>query len=452
MAEAGSRARRTSTDVPPVSYRPERAPRALRLRAAWLVPVAGPPVRDGAILIGESGRIATAGPHPAVPEPPGVPSERFERGALLPGLINTHTHLELTGIAGSEGAAFMPPPEDFPAWIGRLRAVKAERSPVEWMAAAREGLRRCHAAGITTVADTGDSGAVIRALDEAGAAGIAYQEVFGPDPIHLEENLKQLLDRMDALQCHAVDRVRLGVSPHAPYTVSGPLYRAVADYARRAGLPIAVHVAESRAETELIVGARGSFADAWDRRRIPLTTHPAQEPPPGGARSPVAWLDWFGVLGPRTLAIHAVQVDESDLGVLRSRGVGVAHCPRSNQRHGHGDAPLRAMLDAGIAVGVGTDSEVSVGDLDLLGEARSARALAGLSAPEALGLMTREAARAIGMGGEVGELTPGSWGDVVALELDQVPDAGQVEESIIAATPACVGGTWISGRPVYRRQ
>ena len=437
--------------MPPPSPPPVTS--ALRLRAAWLVPVAGPPVRDGAILIGEDGRIVAAGSHPAVPEPPGVRSERFEQGALLPGLINTHTHLELTGLVG---AGLIPPdrfipPDDFPAWIRRLRELKAERTPADWLAAAREGLRRCHAAGITTIADTGDSGAVIRALDETGAGGIAYQEVFGPNPLQLEDSVRRLLERVEELQRHAVGRVRLGVSPHAPYTVSGPLYRVVADYARRAGLPIAVHVAESRAETELIVRARGSFADAWQARRIPLTTHPTHEAPVGGARSPVAWLDWFGVLGPRTLAIHAVQVDEPDVAVLRARGVAVAHCPRSNQRHGHGDAPLRAMLDAGIAVGVGTDSELSVGDLDLFAEARTARALAGLSAPETLGLMTRSAARAIGMTGEVGELTVGGWGDVLALDLGEVTAAGQVEEVVLAAGPASVRGTWIGGRQVHRR-
>jgi cytosine/adenosine deaminase-related metal-dependent hydrolase len=109
------------------------------------------------------------------------------------------------------------------------------------------------------------------------------------------------------------------------------------------------------------------------------------------------------------------------------------------------------MLDAGIAVGVGTDSELSVGDLDLFAEARTARALAGLSAPETLGLMTRSAARAIGMTGEVGELTVAAWGDVIALDLGEVTAAGQVEEVVLAAGPASVRGTWIGGRQVHRR-
>ena len=149
---------------------------ARRLAARWVLPVAGPAVAHGAVLLGEDGRIEAVGPDALVPRPADVLDERFPDGILLPGLVNTHTHLELTGLD------LDAPRTDFRAWIGRLRTTKEARSAQAFLAAARAGVAECHAAGVTTVADTGDSGAVIRALAEAGGSGVAYQEVFGPHP------------------------------------------------------------------------------------------------------------------------------------------------------------------------------------------------------------------------------------------------------------------------------
>ena len=302
-----------------------------RLSAPWVLPMGAPPIADGAVLLDSEGRIAAVGPDSAVPSPPDVARTDFPSAALLPGLVNTHTHLELTGFAGQAEDA------EFSAWVRHIRALKAERSPEAFLAAAREGLASCHAAGVTTVADTGDSGAVIQALAEAGGSGIAYHEVFGPHPDQWQASLAGMQQRIGELRRFVSDRVRLGVSPHAPYTVSAELYVAVARYAEREGLPIAVHLAESEAESAFLHEASGPFAEAWTARGIPL--------PPLPGRSPVAWLESHGVLGERTLAIHVVQAEQGDVARLCRTRTAVAHCPRSNRRHGHGAAPLAAFLD-----------------------------------------------------------------------------------------------------------
>ncbi len=402
--------------------------------------MAGPPVPGGAVLVGSDGRLVAAGPEDAVPRPPGVPTETLPGAAILPGLVNTHTHLELTGFDG------LVPETAFPTWIRRLRTLKEERSPEEFLAAARRGLADCHAAGITTVADTGDSGASVRALAERGGSGIVYLEVFGPHPAQCREALDGLQRRVEAARPLASSRVRLGLSPHAPYTVSAPLYQAVARWADEVGLPIAVHLAESADESALLGEAGGAFAEAWRRRGIPL--------PPLPGRSPVRWLDQHGVLGPRTLGIHLVRATDEDLRTLAARGVGVAHCPRSNRRHGHGDADLSALLTSGLRVGVGTDSVASIAPLDLLAEARAARTLAGLDAEAALALCTTGAASALGLDGEVGCLVPGGWGDVTAFALPETRPRGPADvlESVLQATPADVRLTLLAGEPVYRRE
>jgi 5-methylthioadenosine/S-adenosylhomocysteine deaminase len=395
------------------------------------------PIQGGAVLVDADGRIAEVGPDSSVSSPPGVARTDWPSAALLPGLVNTHTHLELTGFSGQAEDA------DFSAWIRRIRALKAERSPADFLVAARQGLADCHAAGVTTVADTGDSGAVIQALAEAGGSGIAYHEVFGPHPDQWRESLAGMQQRVGELRRFVSPRVRLGVSPHAPYTVSAELYVAVARYAEREGLPLAVHLAESEAESEFLHEAAGPFAEAWTARGIPL--------PPQPGRSPVAWLELHGVLGERTLAIHVVQVGPADVKRLARSRTAVAHCPLSNRRHGHGAAPLVAFLEAGIRVGVGTDSVASVGVLDLLAEVRAARALAGLSAEAGLELVTRGAARAIGLEGEVGTLEPGRWGDLAVVGIPAAGSAEAAMEAVLGTGPGDVLETLLGGRSVFRR-
>jgi 5-methylthioadenosine/S-adenosylhomocysteine deaminase len=364
-----------------------------------------------------------------------VLAEDFGNAVILPGLINTHTHLELTGFAGAVQDL------DFSGWIQRLRELKTTRAPAEYIEAAREGLAACYAGGVTTIADTGDSGAVLQVLAESGGSGVAYLEVFGPHPEQAEPSLAGLRDRVAASGRWCGERARIGVSPHAPYSVSGPLFRAVADWSRSERLPLAVHIAESVAESELLRNGSGPFAEAWRARKIP--------PPRPAGLSPVAWLAEHGVLSERTLCIHAVQVGPLDIQRLADSGAAVAHCPLSNRAHRHGTAPLGAMLGAGIRVGIGTDSEVSVGRLDMVAEVNAARSLARLTADTAIELCTLGGARALGLDNEVGSLRPGKWGDCVVI---RVPEAnhGAPADLVLASSPLDLRLTCLGGRDVYR--
>jgi 5-methylthioadenosine/S-adenosylhomocysteine deaminase len=216
--------------------------------------------------------------------------------------------------------------------------------------------------------------------------------------------MTELEQAMARLSRSASSHLRLGISPHAPYTVSERLYRAVDDMARGAGLPVAMHLAESRAETQLVQEGSGPFADALRARGIQVARV---------ARSPVQYLAQLGVLDGATacLCIHCVQVDQEDVVLLTRAGVSIAHCPRSNRAHGHGTAPLAAFRRAGLRVGLGTDSVVSVGDSSLWAEA----AAAGLDGEDALRMLTLEGARALGLGSEIGSLEVGKAGDLAVF-------------------------------------
>ena len=406
-----------------------------RLAADWVLPVGRPPIQRGAVLLDARGRIAEVGPDHAVARPAGVASEDWPGATLIPGLVNAHTHLELTGLDGA-----VPEP-DFPGWIRRVIALKAGRGPGEVLDAARRGITDGWAAGITTVADTGDSGAAVQALAELGGSGVAYHEIFGPDPATAAERFSQYRRRFDELRTFETGRVRLGVSPHAPYSVSGALYAAVSAWAGQESLPLAVHIAESWEEEELVTRGTGPFAEQWRARGIT---------PAATGDTPIQWLDRHGVLGSRTLCIHAVRVNEDDIGRMAVHRCGVAHCPRSNVRHAGRAAPLRRLLDAGLAIGVGTDSVASVSPADLLAEARAARAASGLEAAVALRLCTQGAAQAIGLGTEIGALEHGRWGDLTAVRTPAAADGAGAEEAILASRHEDVLATWLSGREVYR--
>jgi cytosine/adenosine deaminase-related metal-dependent hydrolase len=407
-----------------------------RIAAGWVLSMAGAPIERGAVLIGAHGRIQSVGPDDVVPRPPGVPTSEFPDAALLPGLINTHTHLELTGF---EGLVTEP---EFPSWIRSLRQLKTTRTPDEYVQAARRGLADCYAAGVTTIADTGDSGAVIKVLAEAGGSGIAYQEVFGPHPAQAKESLAGLERRVQELSHLTSSRVRIGVSPHAPYTVSAALFSSVAAWAKAERLPLAVHAAESREETEFLVAGAGPFAQAWKERNIPL--------PDSLGLSPVAWLSNHEVLSPLTLCIHAVQLGQADIRVLAESGAAVAHCPLSNSAHRHGTAPVAAMIAAGVRVGLGTDSVVSIGRLDLLAEARLAGEQAGLSAGQQLELCTIRGARALNLEAEVGSLEPGKWADCIVIRLASRGETPA--ERLVASSQADVVRTYVGGKEVYRSE
>jgi 5-methylthioadenosine/S-adenosylhomocysteine deaminase len=369
----------------------------LRIRAGRVHPVTAPSFEDGAVLVDANGRIAAVGPNANVATPRGVQALHFPDAELMPGLVNCHTHLELTHVGG--GTRHDEP--EFVKWIRRIRELKEATSAEAFYEAAIAGVRDCWARGVTCIAETGSTGAVMRALHDLGGRGIVYQEVFGPDPAQCDASMAELQSAVDQLRRLATSQLRPGVSPHAPYTVSAPLYEAVAAFARLETLPIAVHVAESREETAFVRDGDGPFAAALRERGIPVEARRC---------SPVAYLLQRGVVRRGTLCIHCVQVDGADVESLRVTHATVAHCPRSNAAHRHGRLPLGLFRNASVPVGLGTDSVVSVGELDPWAEAEAA----GLTGDDAVRMLTMEGARALGWEAEIGSLEVGKAGDLVA--------------------------------------
>ena len=395
-------------------------------RARYVLPVTAPPIENGVVAV-ENGRIAYVG------DRTGAPAGRdhdLGDALLLPGLVNAHTHLELTVMRG-----FLED-LDFRNWILRLTTAKrivlsreALRDSARYGLV--EGLRR----GITTYADTCDSSVAFDAMLEYGVRGVMYQEVFGPDPAQCPASLAELREKIETLAARETPLVRVGVSPHAPYTVSDSLFAAVAQYARDHALPIAIHIAESQIEHDLITRGAGVFADGLRARGIDVRPR---------ARTPIELLASLGVLSARPLLIHCVRADPRDIEQIAREDCAVAHCPASNAKLGHGIAPLSDMLAAHVRAALGSDSMASNNRMDILEEARLAalfqRARHGafheISAQTALELATIDGARALDMEKSTGSLEPGKWADLAAFPLDGV---GPVHDPTVAAIFALPG-------------
>ena len=380
--------------------------------ALWVLPVTAPPIRDGAVLVDDEGRIAAVGTRASMPES----AQFFElRDAiLLPGLVNAHAHPELSTFRGIL--------EDLPfhQWIPSLMRCKrgAALTFDDYVTAARWTCIEALRAGVTTMGATEDSGAAVIALRDAKMRGTVYLEAFGPAPDQAEASMTMLIDKVEHFRALASDRITIGVSPHAPYTVSDPLYRAVAQYARGEDLPVAVHAAEAEAEELLLREGLGPFAAGLRSRGIAT---------PVRAPTTIQLLKQNGIMACQPMLIHAVRMTNDDITLAADAGATVAHCPIANARLGHGIAPVVEMRAAGINVALGTDSVASNNRMDMLEEARTAQLLqrsrlqsaGALSSGELLRMATIDGARALGIADRAGSLEVGKDADLCVVSLEQ---------------------------------
>jgi cytosine/adenosine deaminase-related metal-dependent hydrolase len=356
------------------------------------------------VSVGAAADVCAA--HPDLPERP------LGDVVLMPGLVDAHCHLEWSLLEG------LLPSAGFGSWLRAFLPIRERMAPDDHAVAARYGALRALKAGTTTVADSGPMGAGADALKEMGLAGIVHLEAFGRESgDKAREMARATAARILELEADAGPRIALGLSPHAPYTVGPEFWKALAENADLAKRPWATHLAESPDETRLLSHDEGPLADLFRDNGW----QPGRWTGSGGGS--VSRVHAGGGLRAGLVAAHCVRLDPSDPEMLARMGVAVAHCPESNSRLRCGRAPVEALVAAGVAVGIGTDSPASAGLYDVRAEARAVAReaeAAGVAAPDAATLVTMATlggAMALGLDREIGSLEAGKRCDLVAVCL-----------------------------------
>jgi len=427
------------------------------LTARYVLPVAGPHVEDGAVLVrgdrivavGTRAEVAAAYPEDEVRD--------FGLAVLMLGFVDLHTHLEYSVFRGAV--------DDVPytAWKMQVQRKASALSREDWMDSALLGAMETAGSGITTIADITNSGNSVLAAKGMGLGGVVYREVSTMDKALVPERMRSVADDIDAWsEIAAGSPIEIGIAPHSPYTCHPSLFTEVAALAEARGLPVAIHLAGSRDEYDFV--KYGSSNLAQDFREQSGWSDVAWMPT---GVSPVQYVLQWGLFDlPRVLAVHCVQVDDQDINVLARNNVAVAHCPRCNAKLGMGIAPLRAFFERGLTVGLGTDSPASNNTVDPFDEMRIGlllqRGVAGetdfyryFTARTFIRLATIHGARALGLENEIGSLEVGKRADIIAVDLSSSPHMVPTQDPYSAlvhtANQKDVLATMVAGRMLFDR-
>jgi cytosine/adenosine deaminase-related metal-dependent hydrolase len=416
------------------------------LRARWVLPIDGPPLKDGWVEY-EHGRVI----HVGTGRPSGPVEDLGERGgdvALLPGLVNAHTHLELSWLAGR-----VPPAISMVEWIQKLLMERGSGPPggaagAKANQAVANAVQAVRASGTALVGEVTNTLGTAALLDSAQIGGVLFHELIGfmvADPgavvrgawariseVEQRERQRQWMQdaagssRLQVAPPPTQPSRRSSVVAHAPYSVSPALFGEIAR--RRGDAPLTVHLGESPEEVEFLHTGRGPLRDLLEQLGV---WDPSWTPP---ACDPVEYLQRVGYLHEGCLVVHGVHLTQRDLALLREKNSVVVTCPRSNVWVGVGLPPVTRFFDEGLRVAIGTDSLASASSLSMFDELAELRRIAPeVDAGRLLESATKIGAEALGFP-EFGSIRPGQRAVFAAVRLPA--GTTDVEEHLVSGVRA----------------
>lgn len=411
--------------------------------ASHIFPIAAPPIAGGAIAVA-NGRIVASGRLEDLRKDHSAPIHDYPGCIIMPGLVNAHTHLELTHFPAwklRKGIDYSP--RTYIDWVIQVIKIRRALTPEELVNSVREGIHKSLESGTTSVGDILTDRSLLPYYLATPLAGRIYFEAIGQDPTWCDRLLQAI---ENSVASFAPGRLTPGISPHASHTLSTRLMGDIATVARRTGVPMTIHLAETRDEIAFLHDSTGAIAE----QLYPFAGWENFMPPPRYA-TPVAYLDSLGILSPGTAVVHCVHVTPADTDILRQRGVTAVLCPRSNDRLAVGRAPVHLLKKAGISLALGTDSLASNDSLSLWDEMRFLRRQfpEEFSPEELLHLVTMGAARALQLQQTVGSLEQGKMADFVVVKSACTGSAMELHEALIEhgqVEEVFVGGCH-AGRP-----
>lgn len=394
--------------------------------ASYLLPVSTPPIAGGAIVTDDNGRIVELGTLAELRGRYSAPVSDFPGCVIMPGLVNAHTHLELTHFPSwklRKGVDYSP--RTYVDWVIQVIKIRRALTVDELINSVREGIKKSLECGTTTVGDILTDRSLLRVYQESPLSARLYCEAIGQDTAHCAALLQAL---GETLTSFADGRLKPGLSPHAAHTLSARFMQEVVALAHSSAVPIAVHLAESLDEVRFLHDSSGPIAELL----YPFAGWENYLPAPRRT-TPTAYLDSLGVLNRATSVVHCVHITPADADILKRSGAGAVLCPRSNERLAVGKAPAALLKKAGIPLALGTDSLASNDSLSLWDEMRFLlKAFPGTFSPaEVLEMATLGGAQALHLGAEVGSLEKDKQADFLVVKPAMLPAAGELIEVVI---------------------
>jgi cytosine/adenosine deaminase-related metal-dependent hydrolase len=389
------------------------------LRARTVLPIAGTPIEDGAVVV-SGNTISAVGRFSDLRT--AFDGDVIDLGeqVLMPGFVNAHCHLDYSMLRRA-----IQPQRSFTEWVRRINAVKRSLGPDDYRDAIARGFAELRRWGTTTVANIESFPELLPEMHPPPLRTWWFLEMI--DLRHLVTSEDVVAGTLAFFEKFPGWLGGFGLSPHAPYTASGPLFELVFEVSEKLDMPVMTHVAESREEWEMFRHARGELYDFM--ARLDRWMHDCHR-----GNTPLRHVLNHTALGPRWILAHMNELDDSDFILLasfpRDRRPSIVHCPGSHRYFRHGPFPMPKLLELGINVCLGTDSLASTDSLSLPDEMRLlAEREPWLHPAEILAMATLNGAQALGM--NAGKIVPGALADLIAL-----PVAGNVR-SIHAEVLAC---------------
>ncbi|GAM10050.1 aminodeoxyfutalosine deaminase [Geobacter sp. OR-1] len=410
------------------------------IAASYLYNPGSTPAANGAVAV-RDGRIVAVGPLDDVRRDFPWPVEDHPGCVLMPGMVNAHTHLELTHFPSwkiRKGVDYMP--RQYVDWIVQVVKICRALTQDELRHSLDEGARISLAAGTTTVGDILSNLTLLADYMRLPVSGRVYLEAIGHDPVQCEARKS---DMEAAIRTITAASLLPGVSPHAPHTLSEQFMRDITGMADSFGLPTMIHLAESADEIDFWFDTTGRIATEI----YPMAGWEPYLPPPR-RMSPVAYLDSLAVLTPMTTCVHAVHVTPADVGILRDRGVAIVICPRSNDRLVVGAPPLMLFRGSRIPLAIGTDSLASNDSLSMWDEIRFLfeRYPRMFTPDELLGMATIGGARALHLDSGTGTLEVGKRADIQVLSPSGALTSGKLADLLLDS--AVVATVYLAGERI----
>jgi aminodeoxyfutalosine deaminase len=388
------------------------------------------PINNGAVAY-RDGQILAAGPARGILKKfPGHRVYSLPDAVLMPGLVNLHCHIELPFLLDSIRAA------SFPDWILRLIATKKKLVIADYERAASTNISTLIRTGTTTVAEICTHGVSPDFLKKSGLRAVIFHEIISMGP-------KTPVLRLSSSASRPTSLVRTGLSPHSPYTVSTPALLEILRFSKKRAVPLAMHIAESKDEINLLRRKKSGLEKLYRHAHWDLAWAPQ-------GSSAIEYVDRIGLLSSHFLAVHAVRINDSDIACMKRTKTPAAHCPRSNMETKVGKMPLRRLFDAGINVGLGTDSLASSPSLSMWDEMRFAYKIHkqnGISARDVLTMATISGAKALFLDNDIGTIEPGKKADMIAAPLPS-KNTGNFYSDLLRETKSSLI-TMVNGRILY---